>query len=90
MRSELGVVVTMGSSGISWGFSLGDFLAAASGLLIRAVMPGVLCLVLRACVLGAACVLAGAVGLLVVVTGGAGPTLCSKLPPSEVGWSTTL
>ena len=54
MRSELGLFVEMGASGTSWVFGLGDFLVAAFGLLICAVMPGVLFLVFRACILGAA------------------------------------
>ena len=75
MRLELGTSVCVGVSCTIEGLRWGDFRALIAGRSIANMVPGMLCLVVQWCVRGAVWTIVGAVGFVVVVTGGAGPTL---------------
>ena len=82
---EVGVPLNTGTSCKSIGLSLGDFLATATGLSIAKVMPGMLSLVFRICVLGAVSITTDIVGFIFVVTDRDDPTLCPWGTNSDVG-----
>jgi hypothetical protein len=85
MRFDSGTAVIVGASCTNAGLSRGDCRADVAGLSIAKVIPDVLFIVLRWCVCGVAWITTGAVGFIVAVTGGAGPTFCPWGTPSEVG-----
>ena len=66
------VVVSCTSVGLRWG----DFRVAVAGLSIVEVISGVVWCAFILCVLGAALMVIGGVGCVVIVTGGATLTLC--------------
>ena len=90
MRFEFGTALNVGALSMPPALSRGDFRLVTDGRSIGVVIPGVLCLVFRWWVRGAICTTAGAVGFVVVVTGGLGPTLCPPGSPSEVAGTSTL
>ena len=75
MWFELGTSVCLVVSCTTTGLMRDNFLALVAGRLIADVIPSVLCLVMCWCVCGAFWTTVGAVGFVVIVTGGAGTTL---------------
>ena len=96
----IGIRVEFGSRGILYGVGISVFAKRGERRRVAVVCllgsegkgtaPGVLFLVLRPCVRGAAFRMRGLVGLLVVVIGGACITLSIGAAPSEVGTFSTL
>ena len=75
MQFEVGVVIITGASFTRVGLRRDGFFVVLARRSIVAVIPAVLLLMLRLCVLDAACIFAGTNWLVVLVTGGASPTL---------------
>ena len=85
MRFKFGTFVCVELSCTTAGLRRSNFLTFAAGCYITNVIPCVVCMVVRWCVLSAVWTIVGAVGFVVVVTDGAGPTLSHCGTPSEVG-----
>ena len=100
LEFAIGIRVEFGSRGILYGAGISVFAKRGErrrGAVVclmgsdgNGMAPGVLFLVVRPCVRGAALMMRGSVGLLVVVIGGACITLSIVAPPSEVGTFSTL
>ena len=91
MQVELNFDIITAASCTSAGLGPGKLFVDSTGCSTVTVAPRILLLLLRLCVLDAAYIAAGTVGLVDVVTSGAGPsTLYPWVPPSEVSCLTTL
>ena len=75
MRFELGTSMCLGVLCTTAGLRRGNFRDLVAGCSISNVIPVVLCRVVRWYVRGTFWTIVGAMGFVVVVTGGAGPTL---------------
>ena len=75
MRFELGTSVCLGVSCTTTELRRVDFLTLVAGHSIANVIAGVLCMVVYWCVHDAVWTIVGAMGFVVVVTGGVDPTL---------------